>query len=298
MKFAKPLRALAFSHSKNLLAVGGDEGILYILSVPSRSIVFNKTISAMISTVAFSCQDERLSIGSKDGILTLLSKSMGWRPVGEIDFSDSPILCQSWSTKTLALGREDGSVTLFDTETTFENFFVPMAEFSHPNAVQSLAFDSTGRFLAVAGDNGLASILDSVNDWMLQYRIETDHATRLLATSWSLDGRYLVFAGMNKTCRIIETATWTEAEEVQEATNGIFELDLAVSAVSSVDWSLDGEWIALGTVGGGIHALGTAAWQHMVPSSDRLSISLADEHGEVTDTLQGAENVLIDETPW
>ena len=252
----------------------------------------------MISTVAFSCQDERLSIGSKDGVLTLLSKSLDWELVGEIDFSDSPILCQDWSTKTLALGREDGSVTIFDTERIFENFFVPLTELSHSKAIQSLAFDATSRFLAVAGDNGLSSILGSGNEWLVRYHIETDQQTRLLASSWSPDGRYLIFAGTNETCRIIETDTWTEVKGVEAATNRIFEQELAVSTISTVDWSLDGAWIALGTVGGGIHALRTETWQLMVPSTDRLALSPAEEQKAVADAPFRAEKILTDKSLW
>jgi len=147
MEFAKPLRTLAFSHSKNFLALGGDEGVLYVLSVPSRSIIFNTIFNAAITTVAFSRHDERLAVGSKDGVLTLLCPDADWEPVGELDFSESPILAQDWSSKTLAIGREDGSVAIFDAEKAFGNFFVPLAEFSHSLPVRTLSFGTSGRWL-------------------------------------------------------------------------------------------------------------------------------------------------------
>lgn len=147
MEFAKPLRALVFSHSNNFLALGGDEGVLYVLSVPSRSIIFNTIFNAAITTVAFSRHDERLAIGTKDGVLTLLCPDVDWEPMGELDFSESPILTQDWGSKTLAIGREDGSVSIFDSDKAFDNFFVPLAEFADSKPVRSLSFGSSGRFL-------------------------------------------------------------------------------------------------------------------------------------------------------
>ena len=147
MEFAKPVRSLVFSHSSNYLAVGGDEGVLYVLSVPTRSMVLNTIFSSPIQSIAFSRRDERLSVGSIDGILTLLCPDADWEPMGEIDDNESPILTQDWCSKYLAIGREDGSVTVHDTERTFSNFFVPVAEFSHSLAVRSVAFGASGRFL-------------------------------------------------------------------------------------------------------------------------------------------------------
>lgn len=276
MEFAKPLRDLVFSNSNNYLVLAGDEGVVYVLSVPSRSIVFNTIISAAISTLAFSRHDERLSIGSMDGVMTFLCPDAEWEPVGEVDYSDSAILCQDWSTKTLAIGRKDGGVAIFDAEKAFDNFFVPMAEFSYVKPVRSLAFGASGRFLAVVGDNGLLSILSSKGGWSQCHQFKSrSTCTQLLAVSWSPAGRYLIFAGSNRTCRIIDTITWTEVVEVKNATDQIFEnTDALTDAISQLDWSLDGKWIALGTIDGGIYALGTSKWQLLVPSKDRLALSV------------------------
>jgi WD40 repeat protein len=147
MEFAKPIRTLMFSSSSNYLALGGDEGVLYVLSVPSRSMILNTIFSSPIQSVAFSKHDERLAIGSSDGILTLLCPDADWEPIGEIEDSESPILAQDWCSKNLAVGREDGSVAIFDTEKVFSNFFVPVAEFSNSLPVRSVAFGASGRFL-------------------------------------------------------------------------------------------------------------------------------------------------------
>jgi WD40 repeat protein len=147
MEFAKPIRTLMFSGSSNYLALGGDEGVLYVLSVPSRSMILNTILSSPIQSLAFSRHDERLAIGSNDGVLTLLCPDADWEPVGEIEHSESAVLAQDWCSKYLAVGREDGLVTIFDAEKAFSNFFVPIAEFSHALPVRAVAFGASGRFL-------------------------------------------------------------------------------------------------------------------------------------------------------
>jgi len=147
MEFTKPIRSIAFSNSSNCLALGGDEGVLYVLSVPSRSMIHSTTYDAPIRTVAYSRRDERLSVGSQDGLLSLLCPQSDWEALGEIDYSDSEILCQDWCTRALAVGRADGSVAVFDTEKAYSNFFVPLAEFSHTCAVRTVSFGVSGRFL-------------------------------------------------------------------------------------------------------------------------------------------------------
>jgi WD40 repeat protein len=99
--------------------MGGDECVLYVLSVPTRSMILNTIQSSPIRSVAFSRHDERLAIGLDDGVLSLLCPEADWEPAGDIDFNESAILCQAWTSKTFAVGRMDGTVTLFDTEKAY-----------------------------------------------------------------------------------------------------------------------------------------------------------------------------------
>jgi WD40 repeat protein len=172
-----------------------------------------------------------LAIGSNDGVLTLLCPDADWEPMGELDFSESPILAQDWCSKTLAVGREDGSVAVFDTEKAFDNFFVPLAEFSHSLPVRSVSFGGSGRFLgkpfirihrederfrvlqltrtssflstsAIGGDSGVISILSSKGGWVLCNQIKI--GCSILTTKWSPAGRYLSLAGSNQVSGVLE----------------------------------------------------------------------------------------------
>lgn len=273
MEFAKPLKTLAFSYSGKFLALGGDEGVLYVLSVASRSIIFNTIFNSGIKTVAFSRQDERLAVGSNDGVLTLLCPDVDWEPVGELDYSESSILSQDWSTKTLAIGRVDGTVAVFDTDKSFGNFFVPLAEYSYSAPVRTLAFGANGQFLAVGGDSGMASVLSSKGGWVVLNQFKLGGV--IMDTKWSPAGRYLALVGEN-ILRIIDTLSWTEVRDVHSAVSSIFEGG-TMKTIACVDWSADGKWVTFGSVGGGIYVIETSCWKLRFPLQNQPHVSESDD---------------------
>mmetsp|Transcript_26946 Transcript_26946/g.29020 ORF Transcript_26946/g.29020 Transcript_26946/m.29020 type:complete len:940 (-) Transcript_26946:69-2888(-) len=259
VEFAKPIRSLVFSNSNNYLALGGDEGVLNVLSVRSRTMILNSILSSAIKSIAFSRHDERLGIGLADGILTLLRPASDWESVGEVDQSESTISCQDWTSKTLACGRMDGSVTLFDTEQIFSNFFVPIAEYTSNLPVRSVAFGASGCFLTIGGDNGIVSILSAKDGWELSNQINLGY--NVLSTKWSPAGRYVALAGSGKTFRVCDTITWATVNEISETLSSIF--TNTVDSISCLDWSSDSKWLAIGGKGSGIHLLNVSDWTLM-----------------------------------
>eukprot|EP00536_Pseudo-nitzschia_multiseries_P002904 jgi/Psemu1/6637/gm1.6637_g len=210
-EFAKPIRSLVFSNSNNYLALGGDEGVLNVLSVRSRTLILNSILSSPITSLAFSRHDERLGVGLEDGILALLCPDSDWESVGEIDQNESSVTCQDWTSNMLACGRVDGSVTLFETEKAFDNFFVPVAEFTGNLPVRSIAFGTNGRFLSIGGDNGVVSILSAKSGWVLCNHL--DLGCGILSTKWSPAGQYVAFAGSGETFRVCDSITWKTVGE-------------------------------------------------------------------------------------
>ena len=268
VEFAKPIQTLCFFHCTNFLAMGGDESVLYVLNVPTRSMILNTIMSSPIRSVAFSKNDERLSIGQEDGLLSLLVVDAEFEPTGEIDTHDSPVLCQDWSSKTLATGREDGTVSLFDTEKSFCNFFVPLAEFSSNYPVRSLSFGVSERFLAIGGDNGIF-VLSRKGGWAVCHHISTSE--KIFTTRWSPAGRYLALAGTNDSFQVYDTISWVAMREVKHS---LLTLPSGPPlAISSIDWSLDCKWMAIGSIGSGIVVLNTSDWKRLGPSSDGLTLS-------------------------
>lgn len=267
IEFAKPIRSLVFSHSNNYLALGGDEGVLYVLSVPSRSMILNTILDAPIRSVAFSRHDERLSIGLDDGVLSLLVVEADWEPVGQIEYSDSPITSHEWCRKALAVGRLDGTVSIFDTEKVFSNFFVPMSEISSSSPVRSLAFGAGGRYLAIGGDNKVLSIISSKGGWVLCNQINVG-CTTLSSMKWSPAGRYIALAGSDSTFRVLDTITWATVREVTTALEPVF--NGSCNTINCIDWSLDSRYVVIGSAGTGIHILSTKTWSLVGPAEDSL----------------------------
>ena len=234
-------------------------------------MILNSILSSPIKSIAFSRHDERLGVGLEDGILTLLSPDSDWESVGEIDQSESAVSCQDWTSKTLVCGRMDGSVTLFDTEKVFSNFFVPVAEFTSNLPVRSVAFGANGRFLAIGGDNGVVSILSAKGGWVLCNQMNLGYS--ILSTKWSPAGRYVAFAGSGETFRVCDTITWATVKEVKETLPTIFTNN--VTSISCLDWSLDSKWVAIGGSGSGMHLLNTLEWTLMGPSADGRTLIAA-----------------------
>jgi WD40 repeat protein len=230
-------------------------------------MILNTIMSSPIHSVAFSRRDERLSTGMEDGVLSLMVVDAEFEPSGEIDQSESTILCQAWGSKTLAVGRRDGTVSLFDTEKAFCNFFVPLAEFSSNYAIRSLSFGVSENFLAIAGDSGV-SILSRKGGWVLCNQINT--VSTIFSIKWSPAGRFLAFAGSEETFHVCDSISWARINDMKQTVPAIF-LDRR-SYVTSLDWSMDGRWMAIGNFGSGIHVLSTSDWKLMGPSTDGLSL--------------------------
>jgi WD40 repeat protein len=227
-------------------------------------MILNTILSSPIQSVAFSRHDERLSIGLTDGVLSLMCPDAGWEPVGEIEHNESSITCHDWASKTLAIGRKDGSVTLFDAEKAFCNFFVPIAEFSSSLPVRTVAFGAGGRFLSIGGDNGVVSILSGKGGWILCNQINLKCS--ILCSRWSPAGRYVAFAGTDRVLCVQDTITWVALNEVKESHSSIF--SESVESVACIDWSIDSKWMAIGGAGSGIHIMCTSDWKLLVLSAN------------------------------
>jgi WD40 repeat protein len=276
IEFEKPIRTISFSSSSNHLALGGDEGVLYVLSVPSRSLILNTILGAQICSIAFSKEDARLSVGLDDGKLSLFVVDADWEPTADIDRGDSPVICHEWSTDALALGRMDGTVCIYDAEQVMLNHFQPMNQISCNGPIRSLSFSARGQFLSIVGETGLVSILSCKGGWVVCNQM--DFGCGMLTTAWSPGGRYLVLGGTGLLI-VMDTFTWTSlGHEVDPIVQSILSTkaddddgDGTVVSIYCADWSLDSKYIALGSSFSGInvHVTSTHPWSLIDLSSSR-----------------------------
>ncbi len=235
-------------------------------------MILNSILSSPIKSIAFSKNDERLGVGLEDGILTLLSPESNWESMGEIEQSESCISCQDWCSNTFACGRMNGSVTLFETDKVFDNFFVPVKEFTSKYPVRSVTFGSNGKSLAIGGDNGIVSVLNASSGWTLIHLINLGYS--IFSVKWSPAGRYLTLASAGTRCSVYDTSNWESVEEVEKSVSSTFTDNETL--ISRLAWSTDSKWMAMGGMGSGVHILDTSTWTfinrpanaHELPNAD------------------------------
>lgn len=130
-------------------------------------MVLNMIYDSPIQTVAFSRHDERLSVGMLDGVLSLLSPDEDWNPCGEIDYSRAPILCQDWCSSYMAIGRNDGSVSVFDIEKVLNCSFAPTVVLSDSSIpIRSVSFGTGGRFLGMTQPGDILAFSSIHSRWI------------------------------------------------------------------------------------------------------------------------------------
>lgn len=148
MIFRKTVNAIHFSRKSDILVLGGEDGIVHVVSTADWHTVKEiKVSSSSVRAIRFSRLDERLAVGCSDGVLALLNPANGWKIAGEIDQSESSVSSIDFSSKHLAVGRYDGTVAVYEASGVYANFFLPEAELSRDAAVNSVAFGVKGQFL-------------------------------------------------------------------------------------------------------------------------------------------------------
>jgi WD40 repeat protein len=156
MTFIKPIYSMHFSYQGYQLALGGESGILYVIDLETWQLIKETELShTPIQSVRFSRSDY-LAVGAADGVVTLLDPERGWEVTGEI-VNDSSVLSLDWSSKSLAIGREDGTITIHEADKLLANFYVPQTELARQAPVRSLAFGARGRCLGMLTRNGSSS---------------------------------------------------------------------------------------------------------------------------------------------
>ncbi len=126
----QPMRALAFSQASNLLAVGGDDGILRLWN----GLTCQQPGQGQFGT---QCLDMPTRIAAQDGVI----HTLGWSPDGRF----------------LATGGDDGTLALWYPAQRQS----PLLMAHHNNPVLALAWSPDGKHIAAASGN-------SVTLWALQ----------------------------------------------------------------------------------------------------------------------------------
>jgi WD40 repeat protein len=258
LELTHPIRCLSFSNGSRFLAVGGEDSKISILTTAPRwAILTQIDFMAPITCLAFSKNNERLAVGTLDGTMALLDPCCVWKPAAVIDNNESPVLSLDWTSRYLACGRHDGTVTIFDSDHIFNNQFTAIAELSQTAPARSLAFGSSSRFLVVGGDDGILHVYSAKGDWVLCHQIRESSPIR--TTRWSPTGRFLAFGG-EQGIQLIDTIFWAPVEEVPAAMRSICTTDV-MDAISGIAFSQDGNQIACCGENHGASVIDCTTWE-------------------------------------
>jgi WD40 repeat protein len=122
------IRSLAFSNGSKYISLACDDSTVYVVEILA-GLSLPKNLGAQFFPLSLA-RTTRDYAGSAIGILSLIDPLGGWEAAGEIESSASPVLTMDWCTKNLAVGRQDGSVSIYDSDQVYSNFCVAQGAFS------------------------------------------------------------------------------------------------------------------------------------------------------------------------
>ncbi len=192
-----PVTATAFLDG-DTLATGEADGVAHLW--PVRTPVVS-TFDDAVFAVGFDARGDRLVVGpgSKDGTAGLLDvtaadgpRELGMR-VRDPAFSGSATITPDG--RTLAVGRSDGTVDLWDVGDPARPVALPAPPGKATALVEQLATSADGRMLAASGDDNAVRVWDiSTPSAARPTATLTGAASYVLASAFSPDGHYLAAA--------------------------------------------------------------------------------------------------------
>jgi len=159
----------------------------------------------------------------------------------------------------MAIGRKDGSLTIYDIQNIFKSFFFASVEKQHTTSIASVAFGAGGSLLAAGMRDGTVSLYLESGGWSMRKSILVGPTVEKL--KWSHHARYLAYASTDKPFSVIDTLSWTEVDGYRNAQQESLKQG---NWSRAIDWSWDGRWIASGTDSGGLKVYNTKTFQQIV----------------------------------
>lgn len=261
ISFPQPVTALAFTNGSKYLAYGCLDSRLYVSETfPNWSLVANIQLPSPVqNSLLYSQSNRLLGAGTNDGNFLLFDPEHKHTICGSIEGNGSSITSVDWSSKAIAIGKEDGTVQLYDSEKLQSGDIESIAAISKRNGIRSIAFGLSGRFLAIGTSDGLVSIYSEKGGWVLCHQLQSLKSA-VFCLTWSPTSRHLAVGDDQGIVNIVDTVFWADVEEAKHTLQ--HEEENAISSSrSALSFSQDGKLLALATSNNGVRVVDCSYWR-------------------------------------
>ena len=304
----KPVRAVAISPDKTLVAVGRGNQLhlfdakkgdyLRALTDPDLKTPQGKPADAanlsLVESMAFAPDGKTLAVGSFGEVVLwdVATNKIARRLTGFVDRVVS--LSYSADGKRLATGggapTEDGEVRIFDTVTGAQLADVKP---SHSDTVFGVCFSPDGKLLATAGADKFVKVFE-VPSGKLVKSFE-GHTNHVLDVGWSMDGKFLASAGADNVVKIWDYEKGEKTKDIRNHEKQITRLVFVPKSPTFVTTAGDGVMRTWNVESGGAgrnFADAKGALDAVAVSADGLLVASGGEEGIVR-LYNAADSKLI-----
>lgn len=204
------IKALAFSPHDDLLAVGGEFGVVELwtplaASAPQRSL---RAHTARVLSLAFSPDGTVFASGSADSTARLWDAATG-AELGAARSDSGPVTNLSLTSSQMLFGSDETGGVVHDIShvTAAASGDVELLLCSQGEGITASAISADHTLIASAfGDNSVR-LFDAASG--TERLMLTGHTANVLALAFSPDGRLLASGGLDHTVRLWDTTTGT-----------------------------------------------------------------------------------------
>jgi WD40 repeat protein len=192
--YSGDVRSLSWSPTGSHLASGSEDGTILIRKAKSGAIVVGpiETDQSRVRSLAFSPPGDRIASGG-DKSICIWDSNTGKLLVRPIEDLGNTVTSVVWSSDSSKLySASDEFARVFDSVSG-----TLLHRFPHHDSLWSVALSPKHNVLACVGDKGAAQLWDTETYEPHGHLFRQDGNTQHSVVSFSSDGQYLAYGGMN-----------------------------------------------------------------------------------------------------
>jgi WD40 repeat protein len=221
-KAARPVRPCAFSPDGALVALGGEDGLIYFFGAErgDEGPVFSGH-GKPVAAIGLAPDGSRLSLGT-DGSVAAGAVLPSWKLARTIDAveprktPEDRVMALAFSPdgKTLASGggtpSRDGELALWNAA---DGKLIREIAGAHSDTVYDVAFSADGAFIASASSDRFAKIHDARSGRFV--RAFEGHTHHVLGVGWNRTGRTIATGGADEVVKVWDVTSGQQVRTIQ-----------------------------------------------------------------------------------